>query len=168
MMDIEKLIERLNTYSAEHQQHGGITAEAADALSTLQVENEKLRTAADNWKKKYVDANDKWIEAENKWAGLDKAVRNGSVYRPIQEELNLAHEENQSLKDVNEKLREELEHVKEERNAAVKQLHGLCSACKNYSPYHNKGKCRYCLYESARDKYAEVNDNWEWRGQKES
>ena len=42
-MDIEKLIERLNAYSAERQQHGGITAEAADTLSTLQAENEKLR-----------------------------------------------------------------------------------------------------------------------------
>ena len=42
-MDIEKLIERLNAYSAEHQQHGGITAEAADAISTLRAENEKLR-----------------------------------------------------------------------------------------------------------------------------
>lgn len=42
-MDIEKLIGRLNTYSAEHQQHGGITAEAADTLSTLQAENERLR-----------------------------------------------------------------------------------------------------------------------------
>ena len=42
-MDTEKLIERLNAYSAEHQQHGGITAEAADAISTLRAENEKLR-----------------------------------------------------------------------------------------------------------------------------
>ena len=42
-MDIAKLIERLNAYSAEHQQHGGITAEAADAISTLQAENSQLR-----------------------------------------------------------------------------------------------------------------------------
>ena len=42
-MDIEKLIERLNAYSAEHQQHGGITAEAADAISTLQAENEEMQ-----------------------------------------------------------------------------------------------------------------------------
>ena len=42
-MDIEKLIEQLNEYSAKHQQHGGITVQAADALSTLQAENEKLR-----------------------------------------------------------------------------------------------------------------------------
>lgn len=42
-MDIEKLIEQLNEYSARHQQHGGITAQAADALTALQTENEKLR-----------------------------------------------------------------------------------------------------------------------------
>lgn len=47
-MDIEKLIKRLNTYSAEHQQHGGITAEAADTLSTLQTEAEGMRS---NWYK---------------------------------------------------------------------------------------------------------------------
>lgn len=42
-MDIEKLIARLNEYSAEYQQHGGITAQAADALTAFQTENEKLR-----------------------------------------------------------------------------------------------------------------------------
>ena len=59
-----------------------------------------------------MEANGKWIKAENKWAGLDKAVRNGTVYRHMQEELNLTHEENQSLKDAIEKLRAELEQVK--------------------------------------------------------
>lgn len=34
-MDYKGLIERLNSFSAEHQQHGGITAEAADAIETL-------------------------------------------------------------------------------------------------------------------------------------
>lgn len=37
-MDYKKLIERLNAYSAEHQCHGGITAEAADAIETLLAE----------------------------------------------------------------------------------------------------------------------------------
>ena len=86
--------------------------EAVELVRTLQAENEKLRAAVDNWKKKYVETNGKWIKAENKWAGLDKAVRNGNVYRPMQEELNLTHEENQSLKYENEKLRAELEQVK--------------------------------------------------------
>lgn len=31
----EDLIKRLNAYSAEHQKHGGITAEAADAIEEL-------------------------------------------------------------------------------------------------------------------------------------
>ena len=89
-----------------------VVEKVRSTLSTLQTENERLRAAVDNWKKKYVEANGKWIEAENKWAGLDKAVRNGTVYRPMQEELNLTHEENQSLKDAIEKLRAELERVK--------------------------------------------------------
>ena len=69
-----------------------------------------------------------------------------------------------TLQAENEKLRAELEQVKAERDAALEHLHGICSACKNYSPYHNRGKCRFCAYEPARDKDAEVNDNWEWRG----
>lgn len=117
-MDIEKLIEQLKYYGTTYAIGDSLGREiegsdelmlnAATALSTLQAENKELRAAVDNWKKKYVETNGKWIKAENKWAGLDKAVRNGNVYRPMQEELNLTHEENQSLKDENEKLRAEL------------------------------------------------------------
>lgn len=110
-MEIEKLIERLkcrdglwcSVPTGEY-----LVSETIAAIATLQAENEKLKNAADSWKKK--------------WAGLDKAVRNGSVYGPMQEELNLTHEENQSLKDENEKLRAKLEQVKHERNAAIKDL----------------------------------------------
>lgn len=128
-MNIEKLIESLQN-AAGGPEGIKMCHAAATALSTLQTENERLRAAVDNWKKKYVEANGKWIEAENKWAGLDKAVRNGTVYRPMQEELNLTHEENQSLKDAIEKLRAELEQVKRERDAAVEDLHKLCPAWK--------------------------------------
>lgn len=108
-MDVNELIDNLRMPSWHDLEDPDATllADAADALSTLQAENEKLKNAADSWKKK--------------WAGLDKAVRNGSVYRPMQEELNLTHEENQSLKDVNEKLRAELEQVREDNKK-------LCSA----------------------------------------
>ena len=122
-MDIEKLIEGLKTCArlGDSPIMDGFAViadkrnleDTATALSTLQAENEKLRAKVDNWKKKYVEANGKWIEAENKWHGLDKAVKNGNVYRPMQEELTLTHEENQSLKDANEKLRTELERMKE-------------------------------------------------------
>lgn len=120
-MNIEKLIESLQN-AAGGPEGIKMCHAAATALSTLQTENERLRAAVDNWKKKYVEANGKWIEAENKWAGLDKAVRNGTVYRPMQEELNLTHEENQSLKDAIEKLRAELEQVKRERDTALCRL----------------------------------------------
>ena len=72
-----------------------------------------------------------------------------------------------TLQAENEKLRDELEQVKAERDAALEHLHGICSACKNYSPYHNTGKCGFCVYEPAREKDVEANDNWQWRGIKE-
>lgn len=62
---------------------------AAETISTLQAENAKLLAEVDNWKKRFVEANGKWIAAENKWNGLDKAVKNGSVYAAIQEELKI-------------------------------------------------------------------------------
>ena len=62
----------------------------------------------------------------------------------------------------------ELEQVKRERDAALEYLHGICFVCKNYSSYHNRGKCQSCAYEPARNKGAEVNDNWKWRGIKEN
>jgi chromosome segregation ATPase len=172
-MNIEKLIESLQN-AAGGPEGIKMCHAAATALSTLQTENERLRAAVDNWKKKYVEANGKWIEAENKWAGLDKAVRNGTVYRPMQEELNLTHEENQSLKDAIEKLRAELEQVKRERDAAVSDLTfvvnqyrlettgiDLCGLCEyDLPPVGENGQTAECpgFY---------VNDCFKWRGPEE-
>ena len=133
-MDYEKLIERLRQYSQSliayklDADFADACEDAVAALSTLQAENERLRAAVNNWKKKYVETSGKWINAENKWAGLDKAVRNGNVYRPMQEELNLTHEENQSLKDANEKLRVELEQAKAEI-IRLKHYEDKCHDC---------------------------------------
>ena len=71
-----------------------------------------------------------------------------------------------TLQAENEKLRVEREQIKAERDAALEHLHGICSACKNYSPYHNTGKCEFCVYEPAREKDVEASDNWQWRGPK--
>ena len=60
----------------------------------------------------------------------------------------------------------DLARVTAERDAAVEQLHGICSVCVNYSSYHNKGKCAFCVYEPAREKDVETHDNWQWRGPK--
>ena len=71
------------------------------------------------------------------------------------------------LQAENEKLRDELEQVKRERDVAIEQLHGHCPACAHYTPNHNEGLCRFCCFEVARNTNVEINDNWEWRGQKE-
>lgn len=44
--DYEKLVERLNTYSAEYQRHSGITAEAADAIKALLSERDAAQKEA--------------------------------------------------------------------------------------------------------------------------
>lgn len=58
---------------AENIRWGQIASEQDKAVERLQEENEKLKNAADRWKKK--------------WAGLDKAVKNGSVYRPMRDQV---------------------------------------------------------------------------------
>ena len=145
------------------------------ALSTLQAENEKLWATVDNWKKKYVEANGKLIEAENKWAGLDKAVRNGTVYRPMQEELNLTHKENQLLKDANEKLWAELEQVKRDFDGICEYIDSegflrkqfcengnpdlepcICPSLQEHSGYIDSDDCEGC------DHFCNS-----WRGKKE-
>ena len=83
--------------------------EAAGLVRSLQVDNDRLLDEVTKWKKKYVEANGNRIVAENKWRTLDNAVKNGSVYTKKQEELDLAYEENQSLKDINAKLWDELD-----------------------------------------------------------
>lgn len=138
--------------------------QAATALSTLQDENAQLRAEVDNWKKRFVEANGKWISAENKWNGLDRAVKNGSVYAAIQEELKITQEENQSLKDVNEQMRDELEKVTAERDAAVEDLRK-----------HRKYKCDCCYYADKQSRFpctecqspiSTYGDGWKWRGLK--
>ena len=166
-MDIEKLIEQLRTDSLYADKASleimDLCMDAANALSTLQAENEKLRAAVDNWKKKYVEANGKWIKAENKWAGLDKAVRNGTVYRHMQEELNLTHEENQSLKDAIEKLRTELEQVKRELDICIKAVFGDCDYCKyDRSLPDDTSPCWHCKEYAAQEFV--TGNYWQWRG----
>lgn len=61
-------------------------------------------------------------------------------------------------------LREKLNRVTAERDAAVKQLHGYCAACKNYTENHCDGPCEECKHEYYIYRDAKARDNWEWRG----
>ena len=47
----ENLVERLNKHSAEHEHHGGITAEAADAIEELSRRAEEWEVIAESWQK---------------------------------------------------------------------------------------------------------------------
>ena len=169
-MDIEKLIRRLRN-DADAYRNGetlgrafadqeDVLDKAATALSTLQAENEKLRGELE-YEQEHANAYHQecgqW-EAENEKlrAELNDLKSKWDKYQP--------REHWETLNELCENLHDELEKVKAERDAALEHLHGICSACKNYSPYHNRGKCRFCAYEPARDKDAEANDNWEWRG----
>ena len=46
-MDYKELIENLNQYSAEHQNHGGISARAADAITDLLARAEAAEARAE-------------------------------------------------------------------------------------------------------------------------
>lgn len=74
-----------------------------------------------------------------------------------QEHANAYHEECGQWEAENEKLRAELD-------AAIKQLHGNCTACKHLTPKHNEGPCRTCKHEYYHLLNNESMDNWEWRG----
>ena len=171
-MDIEKLIEQLNGYFEGKTLTRGAALDAATAISTLQAENERLRKELE-YEREHANAyyeecgqweaeNEKLRETVDKYATAARVI--ALHLKPFCDE-SLPYDE--MIADAARKASDELEQVKRERDAAVEQLHGICSACKNYSPYHNRGKCRFCTYEPARDKDAEVNDNWEYRGQKE-
>lgn len=73
----------------------------------------------------------------------------------------------EQLQAANEKLRAELEQVKRERDAAIEDLRGKCSACANYTPYHNDGPCATCKFEIACFVPEKATDKWQWRGPKE-
>jgi len=62
MRDYADLIKRLNEYSAEHEMHGGITAEAADAIEELQRDVNFYKFNSEFWEDKYNSlADEKWI-----------------------------------------------------------------------------------------------------------
>lgn len=106
--------------------------------------------------------------------GEEKAKEAVALIRSLQAEnerlrteLQKSEHDNVNLTGEMAKVAAELEQVKREKDVAIEQLHGHCPACNHYTPNHNEGLCRFCCFEVARDTNVEINDNWEWRGQKE-
>lgn len=70
--------------------------------------------------------------------------------------------------DANCRFAQELMKCRAKLDAAIQDLHGECSACKNYTVNHNEGLCRFCCFEKCRSADAEINDNWQWRREEKS
>ena len=135
-MDIEKLIERLRTESLYADKASleimDLCMEAATALSTLQAENESL-------KEKLYDGDG--VNLVDYWMQQAKIEENG--HRNCQAE--------------NEKLWAELEQVKRERDAAIKDIWvPKWISCKNGE------NCSFVSAVTGMPDCAGC-DNWEWR-----
>lgn len=165
-MDIEKQIEGLKTCArlGDSPIMDGFAViadkrkldDAATALSTLQAENSQLRESRDHWKRlahelsegvNGKDAEHERLQAENEKLRAD-VIRFNDMLSSYQNVL------------VPE-LRAELEQVKAERDAAIKDIWvPKWISCKNgencsfVSAITGMPDCAGC-------------DNWEWRGQKE-
>ena len=138
-MDIEKLIEDLRIACAGNQHN--IMGVAADALSTLQAENEKL-------KDQLYDG--EGVNLVNYWMQQAKIEENG--HRNCQAE--------------NEKLRAELEQVKAEKDAAVESIPHECKTCVYHTVFFNGCTLDHdCTNPDGG--CSNNNDRWKWRGQKE-
>lgn len=145
-MDIEKLIEQLNGYFDGKTLTRGAALDVATTLSTLQAENESL-------KEKLYDG--EGVNLVDYWMQQAKIEENG--HRNCQAE--------------NEKLRAELERVKQERDEAVQCIRGIAKSDRVWM-------CPYCVH--AKDTTGGIAEceldvgvcmmpysKFEWRGQKE-
>lgn len=61
-----------------------------------------------------------------------------------------------------------LDKVEQEKDLAIKQLRGTCSACKHYYEFRSRGKCENCKWnDTYRNLLDRDEDNWEWHGLEE-
>ena len=124
-------------------------SKAADALAKSQTEINQLRSELELYKK----------------SGLEPC--DYAAMAALKEQLKQCRDDLSTLMGHHQYALDALKgamRFKEERDAAIQDLHGRCHACSHYTPNHNEGPCRFCCFEIARDQTVEVNDNWEWRG----
>ena len=158
-MDIEKMIEHLNDFNENHiavlcgsgqcacgylcDKDDCIVVRAATALSTLQAENEKLRETVD------------------KYATAARAI--ALHLKPFCDE-SLPYDE--MIADAARKASDELEQVKRELDAAVKNIPHECKTCVYHTVFFNGCTPDHdCTNPdgSCSNNY----DRWQWRGPKE-
>ena len=165
-MDINELIDNLRMPSWHDLEDPDATllGDAADALSTLQAENEKLRVEAEgmrsNWYKSVEEIKKLRAEVES----LKKGHCAGCSIPAVKAE---------QIRDLTDapKLRAELEQVKAERDEAVQCIRGIAKSGRVWM-------CPYCVH--AKDTTGGIAEceldvgvcmmpysKFEWDGQKE-
>ena len=148
-MDIEKLIEQLNGYFEGKDLKRGVALDGATTLSTLRAENEQLRAELEQVKRCI-----EIVENQKLLAELDDLRIQWDMYGG----------------DVGiTAVYEELEQVKQERDAAVGDMEALmwysgegCQICANAVEVHKRPYVRLdCKLGSG------IDCKPKWRGQKE-
>lgn len=118
-----------------------ILEDAAGAIERLEAENAALR--------EQMIEEIKRLEQKNTalYLQLDKVKKTSQVMEERANEIST----------------EELLNVTAERDAALNDLRGKCSACVHYTWNHNEGVCAHCCREYMSNVIA-CSDCWQWRG----
>ena len=154
--DIEKLIRKGKGFSRKRESiEDELIQDLTTALSTLQAENAEMQ-------KQLNEFSEFLCHIIGEMSSENEKLRD-----ELKSKVDLVFQQTKELDRKNLLLQEqeaELEQVKRERDAAIKQLHGNCTACKHFTPKHNEGPCRTCKHEYYHLLNNESLDNWEWRG----
>lgn len=186
-MDYKELIENLNQYSAEHQNHGGISARAADAITDLLARAEKAEKIVDEYAES-ARAISLWLTAF-----CDRTLSYPSMISNAARKVSLAYADMErrietvetrcklaekcfddsalhackTQLELEKKARSEAaearaEKAERERDAAVEDLREMCVG---------GNTCAFCKHGRNCGKQGPgrktVESCWEWRGQKE-
>lgn len=150
-MDIEKLIERLRN-AAGGPEGIKMCADAATALSTLQAENEKLRSEAEGMRSNWYKSVE---EIQKLRAELEQVVQKYETAVKLQVKMT----------EISNRQMAELEQVKAERDAAIRDVEALM--------WYSGDGCRICAHgvEVYREPYVRLKCNIEkcqpkWHGHK--
>ena len=157
-MDVNELIDNLRMPSWHDLEDPDATllADAADALSTLQAENERLRKELE-YEREHANA---YHEECGQWEAENEKLR--AELERTRESLDFARTKDAEIV----RLGTELEKVKRERDAVVESIPHECKTCVYHTVFFNG--CTLDHDCTNPDGGCSNNyDRWRWRGRKE-